>query len=236
MNLDWSILFEGEIPGLILGGLLTTVQLGLYALVLAVFLGLLFSLARLSKYRVLRVLTTVIVDFVRSTPPLVQLLFWYFGASYIFPQASYQWLVEHNLKFSIAVIGLGVYTAAFISEVLRSGVRSLPKGQMEAALTVGLSHIQALRYVIFKQVLRITILPLINEFLSLMKNTSLAVAIGVAELSFVASTLQDKTFRVVEVFTAVTVIYLALSLLITMSARVVGRRMRLGAEHGVRAR
>ena len=229
MDLDWTVLIEGGVPRLILAGLATTVQLTVYATILALVLGTILALLRNSRFRAIKTVSTWIVDFVRSTPPLVQLLFWYFGASYIFPQATYYWLVQNDLKFSIAIIGLGLYQSAFIAEVIRSGLQSVPRGQMEAALTVGLSKMQAMGYVIFHQVLRITLLPLINELLSLMKNTSLAVAIGVAELTYVASELQDRTFRVVEAFTAITVIYLILSLSITFGSKFIGRRLKVGS-------
>lgn len=231
MNLDWSILIEGNTPERILGGLAITVQLAIFSLGLALVLGIFLALARFVKWPVIGTAATIVVDFVRSTPPLVQLLFWYFGASFIFPEPFYRWLVDHNLKFSVAVIGLGIYTSAFIAEVLRSGVQSLPRGQLEAAFSVGLTQLQGSRYVIFPQVLRIVTLPMINEFLSLTKNTSLAVAIGVAELSFVATSLQDRTFRVIEVFTAITIIYLLLSLTITFTSKLAARRLKLDYSH-----
>jgi len=104
VDLDWTVLIEGGVPRLILAGLATTVQLTVYATILALVLGTILALLRNSRFRAIKTVSTWIVDFVRSTPPLVQLLFWYFGASYIFPQATYYWLVQNDLKFSIRVV------------------------------------------------------------------------------------------------------------------------------------
>ena len=113
------------------------------------------------------------------------------------------------------MIALTIYTSAFIAEDIRSGVRSIPKEQMEAARSSGFSYVRSMRYIILPQAVRLTIPPLINQFLNLMKNSSLAMTIGVAELMYQARQVESYTFKGFEAFTAATVVYLAMSFTIT---------------------
>ena len=113
------------------------------------------------------------------------------------------------------MIALTIYTSAFIAEDIRSGVRSIPKEQMEAARSSGFSYLRSMQYIILPQAVRITIPPLINQFLNLTKNSSLAMTIGVMELTYQARQVESYTFKGFEAFTAATLVYLALSIIIT---------------------
>jgi polar amino acid transport system permease protein len=124
-------------------------------------------------------------------------------------------MVRQDFEFAAAVIALTIYTSAFIAEDIRSGVRSIPKEQMEAARSSGFSYIRSMQYIILPQAVRLTIPPLINQFLNLMKNSSLAMTIGVAELMYQARQVESYTFKGFEAFSAATLVYLALSFLIT---------------------
>ena len=125
------------------------------------------------------------------------------------------WLLRQDFEFAAAVIALTIYTSAFIAEDIRSGVRSIPKEQMEAARSSGFSYIRSMQYIILPQAVRLTIPPLINQFLNLMKNSSLAMTIGVAELMYQARQVESYTFKGFEAFSAATIVYVAISFTIT---------------------
>jgi polar amino acid transport system permease protein len=145
----------------------------------------------------------------------VQIFFWYFGSYKILPMVVNDWLNSMNFEFAAAVIALTIYTSAFIAEDIRSGVRSIPKEQMEAARSSGFSYLRSMYYIILPQAVRLTIPPLINQFLNLTKNSSLAMTIGVAELTYQARQVESYTFKGFEAFTAATLVYLGISLIIT---------------------
>jgi polar amino acid transport system permease protein len=173
------------------------------------------AVMRMSRVLPIRWFAAGYLEFFRNTPLLVQIFFWYFGAYQILPQQVNDWLGKTDFEFTAAVIALTIYTSAFIAEDIRSGIRSIPKEQMEAARSFGLSYIGAMRYVILPQAIRIIVPPLINQFLNLTKNSSLAMTIGVAELTYQARQVESYTLRPYEPFLAATFIYLALSLAIT---------------------
>ena len=131
------------------------------------------------------------------------------------PEAVNDWLNQWPFEFVAAVIALTVYTAAFIAEDIRSGIRAVPREQMEAARSQGFSYLAAMRFVILPQAVRVTIPPLIGQFLNATKNSSLAMTIGVAELTYQARQIESVTFKGLEAFTAATLIYLLVSLTIT---------------------
>jgi len=133
----------------------------------------------------------------------------------VLPAVANDWLVKQDFEFAAAVIALTIYTSAFIAEDIRSGVRSIPKEQMEAARSSGFSYIRSMQYIILPQAVRLTIPPLINQFLNLMKNSSLAMTIGVAELMYQARQVESYTFKGFEAFSAATLVYVAISFTIT---------------------
>jgi polar amino acid transport system permease protein len=163
------------------------------------------------------------LELFRNTPLVVQIFFWYFGSNKLLPDAVNEWLNATNFEFAAAVIALTFYTSAFIAEDIRSGVLAIPKEQMEAARSSGLSFLQSMRFIILPQAVRLTIPPLVNQFLNLTKNSSLAMTIGVAELTYQARQVESYTFKGFEAFTAATVVYLALSLAITGLVHVYNR-------------
>jgi polar amino acid transport system permease protein len=212
---DWAIVTSGQYFEWILAGLRVTIQLSLVSIALAFILGLLIAVMRMSQNAPIRWFAMGYLEFFRNTPLLVQIFFWYFGSDKILPQAARDWLYSVNFEFAAAVIALTIYTSAFIAEDIRSGVRSIPKEQMEAARSSGFSYVRSMLYIILPQAVRITIPPLINQFLNLAKNSSLAMTIGVAELTYQARQVESYTFKGFEAFTAATLVYLAISLVIT---------------------
>ncbi len=130
-------------------------------------------------------------------------------------------------EFAALVAGLAVYTSSFIAEIIRGGILAVSRGQMEAARSLGLSYQQGLRHIVLPQALRILIPPLGNQFLSLTKNSSLALGIGFAEFLTAANTVSSQTFRSLEAFTAVTLGYLVISLVISAALNLIRARLAL---------
>jgi len=211
MNLDWSIL-SGEAGGLILQGLAGTLKLSGWSLLFAFLIGLAFGIVRWIGSRWTEPFCWLYVEFSRNTPPVVQILFWYFSASYILPRWLFLEFRNIGYEFAAAVLALSIYHGAFIAEVVRAGLNAIAKGQYEAARALGLGFAQTLHHVALPQAIRIAIPPLVNEATALIKNTSLAMAIGVIELTYQYKHIDTFMFRGVEALAAVTVIYLVLCL------------------------
>jgi polar amino acid transport system permease protein len=226
-TLDFGIVLSGEYRDWLIEGTITTLKLSGISLVLALALGTAVAVCRLAPFKPLNWLAAIYVEFVRNTPLLVQMLFWYFGSTQLLPESVTDWLYQGNFEFAAAAVALIMYTAAFISEDVRSGIRSIPREQMEAARASGFTFLQAMRFVVLPQALRITVPPLINQALNLTKNSSLAMAIGVAELTYRTREIESYTFKTFEAFAACTLIYLVLSLTITFAGLAYERRLRL---------
>ena len=212
---DWAIITSGKYFEWLVSGLKITIELSAVSIALSFILGLLIAVMRMSNAAPIRWFAHSYLEFFRNTPLLVQIFFWYFGSYQVLPESVNEWMYEHNFEFVSAVIALTIYTSAFIAEDIRSGVRSIPKEQMEAARSSGFSYLRSMQYIILPQAVRITIPPLINQFLNLAKNSSLAMTIGVAELTYQARQVESYTFKGFEAFTAATLVYLAISLVIT---------------------
>lgn len=224
MNLDWSILLE-EPGAFLLAGFQVTLKLAAWSLFFAFLIGLAFGVLRWLRLRWAEPICWLYVEFGRNTPPVVQILFWYFSASVILPRPVFLELRDFGYEFSAAVVALSIYHGAFIAEVIRAGLNSVPKGQFEAGRALGLAFRQSLSYVILPQAIRIAIPPLVNEATALVKNTSLAMAIGVAELTYQYKYIDIFYFRGVEALAAVTIIYLALCLATAGVGRLIDRTL-----------
>jgi len=161
------------------------------------------------------------------------MFFWYFGVPPLLPRPVRDWLFNHGAEFWAGMFALGVYHGARMSEVIRSGIQSIPKTQFEAAVAMGLTTFQAYRLVILPIALRLIVPPATNESLNLLKNSSIALTISVAELTFQTRQIETYTAKAIEALTAGTVIYLALCLVI---AWVMGRVERRFAIPGLIAR
>ncbi len=209
---DWSILWTGESGRWLLSGLITTLELSVLAWLLAVVLGIVSGALRTVKLWPLRAAATFYVEFFRNVPLLVWMFFWYFAVPPLLPEPIREFLLEHSLEFWAAVCALGVYSGARFSEVLRSGIQSIPRTQFEASVASGLTTLQAYRYVILPVALRLIIPPGTSESLNLLKNSSVALTISVAELTFQTRQIETYTAKAIEALTAGTVIYLVLCL------------------------
>ena len=212
---DWSVITSGQYHDWLVSGLKVTLQLSLAGIILSFLLGLIVAVMRMSHLKLFRWSACVFLEFTRNTPLLVQIFFWYFGSYKLLPTAVNEWLNNTGFEFAAGLIALTIYTSAFIAEDIRSGVLSIPKEQMEAAQSSGFSYLRSMQYIILPQAVRITIPPLVNQFLNLAKNSSLAMTIGVMELTYQARQVESYTFKGFEAFTAATVVYLAISVVIT---------------------
>ena len=215
---DTQMLLSGSYHDMLVAGLAMSLQLLFYALWIALPLGVVVALCRLSPYAALRWLGATYVEVVRSIPLLAQMLFWYFGVPELLPAAWKEALYAGPVEAICAVLALGVYTAAYMAEDIRSGIRAVPAVQMEAARALGLGHLRTMRLVILPQALRITVPPLISQTLNMWKGTSIATVIGAAELMYQAGQVESASFRSFESFAFASAAYLAVSLLITALA------------------
>ncbi len=213
-DFDWAVLWEYR--GLLLQGLVITLQLSVVSVILSTVFGVIFGIMRLSKNVVVRMIASAYVEFFLNTPLIIQLFFWYFALPMVFPESVQAWLWAHNYEFVSGVIGLTIYTSTFIAEAVRAGIQSISHGQTEAALSSGLTGFQTLWYVILPQAVKVVIPPICNQFLNLIKNSSLAMTIAVPELTYQAQAVEAYTFRGFEAFTAATLIYIALTLTVSL--------------------
>lgn len=221
---DWSILW-GEGGGLLLQGALVTLELAVLSLVLALILGFLFGVLRWSQFGPLKPFCWLYVELLRNTPPLVQILFWYFSATVILPPSLLLVLRDWGFQFIAVVFALGLYHSGFVAEIVRGGLNAIPRGQYEAAEAIGFSFRQSVRYVLLPQLVRIIAPSIVNESVSLIKNTSLALAIGVADITYQARHIDYTSFRGVEALTATTLFYLVVCTSIAGFGHLLQRRL-----------
>ncbi|NPV53046.1 MAG: amino acid ABC transporter permease [Firmicutes bacterium] len=216
MGLDFSILLEKPYFEWLLSGLLTTLKLTGVAIAGSTALAVILIVLRMSGQRVLGSIVKAYVHFFRNTPFPVQILFWYFAFPTVLPGGVRTYLYDRNFEFIAASVALILYTSAYISEHFRSGINAIPKSQMESALSTGLTYMQSMRYIILPQAFRLSLPPLISEYLSIAKNSSVAMTIGVAEITAMSRRVESYTFRAYESFTVATSVYLILSLLTSL--------------------
>ncbi len=213
---NWKLVLTGEYGQWILQGLWITLEISFVSIVLSMLLGTIIAVFRLSRVKPLVWFSATFTEFFRNTPLLVQIFFWYFGSYAILPDAVNKWLYKQDFEFAAGVISLTVYTSAFIAEEIRSGIFSIPKNQLEASRACGLSFLQAMSFVVLPQAFRIIIPPLISQFLNVIKNSSLVMTIGVMDLTYMARQIESYTFHGFEAFTVSTLIYLVISLIVSL--------------------
>ena len=209
---NWSVLWSGQSGGWLLHGLLLTLAISVLAWVLAAVLGIVSGAMRTVPWKPLRVIATFYVEFFRNVPLLVRMFFWYFGVPPLLPRVVQDWLFNHSAEFWAGMFALGVYHGARMSEIIRAGILSIPRTQFEAAVAMGLTTFQVYRLIIVPIALRLIVPPATNDSLNLLKNSSVALTISVAELTFQARQVETYTAKAIEAFTAGTVIYLVLCL------------------------
>ncbi|MDH5204645.1 MAG: ABC transporter permease subunit [Hylemonella sp.] len=228
--------FDSERPywRAFLAGVFNTLRVAITGILLTTLLGTLLGIGRTSHNLLVRTVCTVYVEIFRNIPVLLQLLMWYLVLAVALPpfDAPYNWgvfqldknglawmvgtegdtLFTFSPEFLAVLLGLTLYTASFVAEVVRAGITSVPQGQGEAAASLGLSRGQTMRYVMLPQALRVIIPPMTNQYLNLTKNSSLAVAIGYPDVVSIANTALNQTGRAVECIAVIMTVYLITSL------------------------
>ena len=202
-------------------GLLTTLEISALTAVLATLLGFGVAAARASRQRAAWMPAAAYVSLFRNTPLLVQLLFWYFGLPALFPEGMMEWLNSvHTIgiaglsltwpsyEFLAALMGLVLYSTAYVSEEIRAGIGGVGPAQSQAGAALGLNRLQVLRYIVLPQAVRIATPPLLGQYMNILKNTSLTMAIGLAELSYTSRQVEAETFRTFQAFGVATFMYI----------------------------
>ena len=214
MNLDFSVVLT-KIP-ILLEGCVVTLQISFFALLLGMIFGIAGALCRISANRALNSLAFMYVWVIRGTPVMVQLFILYFGL----PQLGIK------LPSMVAgVLGLAINTGAYVTEIIRAGIQAVDKGQMEAALAVGMSFRQAMVRIIGPQATKICIPPLVNQFIMTLKNSSIASLVTITELFRTGEQIIYTTFRSFEVYMAVAVLYLLMNSVFMIIADRLERKM-----------
>jgi len=218
MNLDFSPVSDG-LPYLV-KGVGVTIAVTACALILGCAVGLLIGIARLNpKQRVVYGLSSAYVNFFRGTPLLVQLFLLFYG------------LPQFNIylpAFLCGVLGLGLYSGAYVSEIVRGSIMSIDKGQVEAARSIGMSSSQAMRKIVLPQAALRMIPPLGNEFIALIKNSALVSLLTISDLMHEAQIIISTSYRSLEVYLAVALVYLILTNIMSIALKNVETRMRAG--------
>ena len=227
INFDFGMLMHKDHISAILSGVWVMLEMTLLAWLLAVSVGIILATLRMTNSRIAKAFVASYVEFHQNVPMLVHIFLWYFGFPALLPVAMQNWVNGQDSGFYFATIAIGLVMAAYISEALRGGIRSIPAAQFEAARALGLSYLQTARKVIFPQACRIALPPMVSHTVLLFKNTSLAMAIGVAELTYVTREIENTTFKTFEIYLLSTVIYLSISLLILATGSWLESRWRL---------
>ncbi len=212
-QLDPSIIIK-HLP-LFLKGVFLTVEISFFAILIGLPIGILAAVGRTSRFKILNLVGAVYVEVFRNTPLLIQIFIIFFGLPGIGIKLS---------PYVSGLIALVLYVGAYNTEVIRAGLEAVPRGQIEAAKSLGLTGVQTFLYVIIPQTLRISLPALGNNWVALVKNSSLVSVIGMVELTWVALDLNALTFRSFELFGAATIFYLILIfILINIQSYVEGR-------------
>ena len=227
-NFDWGVLWRQPYGVWLLQGLWLTIKIGFVAWIIAFFLGICVGTLRVTPWGWLRFLSTAYTEVFRNIPFLVQLFFWYYAGPMIFGEA---WGRQINqivgLNFYVAILALGLYTASRVAEHLRAGFASISPDQYQAVLSTGMTQYQMYRYVIIPYALRIILPPLTTEFLTIFKNSSVAMTIGVAELTFMSYRIDAETFHGLEATTGAMAIYLALGLTVVRAMGIIENKFKI---------
>lgn len=213
--MNWSVIYQ-NLP-LFFRGIRVTLSVSFFALLLSIPIGTVAGLFRVSRFRVLRAAAALYVEFFRGVPLLVLLIWIFFVLGRFFRLTPY-WS---------AVSGLGIFSGAFVAEIVRSGVQSVPKGQMEAARASGMTYLEAMRYVILPQALRKVLPPMASQFIILVKDSSLVSVISIVDLSMVAKNLVATTFRSIEVWTFAAMLYFCVTYGLSQLIAFCERRFRM---------
>ncbi len=227
---NWHIFLEpapngtGTYLDMLLSGLLLTIETAICAWIIALVIGSIMGVLRTLPSKTASWIGFCWVEFFRNMPLLVQLFIWFFVLPELLPRSWGLWLKQMpHAPFYTASIGVGLFMSARVTEQTRAGINALPRGQRLAATALGLTTAQSYRYVLLPMAFRIMMPPLTSEFLSTIKNTSVAITIGLIELTGEARAMQEFSFQVFEAFTAATLLYLVVNIVVVIAMRFLER-------------
>ena len=233
-NWNWRIFWELSPDGVhtywdtLVSGLLWTLATSLTGWVMALALGIVVGTLRTLPNAWVRRAGTAYVELFRNIPLLVQMFLWFFVMPELLPKAAGDWLKAlPNAPFVTAVICLGFFTSARVAVQVTAGIEALAGGQRLAALALGLTRAQAYRHVLLPLAVRIILPPLTSEFLNIIKNSSVALTIGLMELTASARAIQEFSFQVFEAFSAATLIYVVANIIVVAGMALLERRLAL---------
>ena len=208
---------------LLLTGAAVTIEITALSITLGIIIGLFAGIARISKIRLIRYAAAVYVDFFRGTPLLVQIFIIYFALPLLTGQR-----ID---PFIAAITACGINSGAYVAEIFRAGITSVDKGQMEAGRSLGMTWVDTMRYIIIPQAFRRVIPPLGNEFIALLKDSSLVSVIGFEELTRNGQLIIARTYGAMEIWLSVAVIYLIMTLSISRFVAYLEKRWRISDKH-----
>ena len=208
---------------LLLTGAAVTVQITALSVLIGIIIGLFVGIARISTYRVVHLIAAVYVDFLRGTPLLVQIFLVYFALPVVTGQR-----ID---PFVAAIAACSINSSAYVAEIFRAGIQSIDAGQMEAGRSLGMSWLQTMRYIIVPQAARRVIPPLGNEFIALLKDSSLVSVIGFEELTRRGQLIIARTYASLEIWLCVAIIYLAMTVSISRLVAWLERRYKIDDQH-----
>jgi glutamate/aspartate transport system permease protein len=235
-NWNWGILLAPEPGGTgtylyyLVVGLGWTLATALAAWVIALLVGAVVGTLRTTPYAWIVRLGNAYVEIFRNVPLIVQMFLWFFVVPELLPKGLGDWVKQMPPPWGSylpAVLCLGIYTSVRIAEQVRSGINSLPRGQRMAGTALGLTLGQSYRYVVLPQAFRIILPPLTSESMNIIKNSSVALTIGLLELTGRARAMQEFSFKVFEAFAAATVIYLLTNMVVVFAMRALEKKVRV---------
>nr|WP_312578734.1 amino acid ABC transporter permease [Sedimentibacter sp.] len=212
MTLNWSVVTQNL--GIFFEGAALTLQISALALIISIPIGVIIGLLRVSSNKILSLIAALYVEFMRGVPLLVLLIWIYFVMGQFLNLGAY-WS---------AVLGLAIFSGAFIAEIVRSGIQSVPRGQLEAARSSGMSYMQAMMLVILPQAVRTVLPPMASQFIILIKDSSLVSTISVVDLTLVGKNLVATTFRSLEVWTFIALLYFVMTFTLSQIIRYFERK------------
>jgi polar amino acid transport system permease protein len=209
-HFDWSVLWAYRFD--LLTGVFLTIELSVAAIVISLFIGAFVGVMRTTSSILAQDLSYLYIEVMRNIPPIVKVFFLYFATGLD--------------AFSATLLGITIHQSAYIAEAVKAGIQSLAVGQSESAAASGLSAFQTIRYIMLPQAIRIVAPPIASNFIEIIKNSSIGVTVGLAELTYQAKAINAETFRGFEAATAITLIYLCMTLLVPLTMRLFQSRLR----------
>ncbi len=210
---DWSVITDNL--DIFWVGMLLTLKISAISLLFAIPLGIIVGIGRISKNRIIYFLSSTYVEIMRGIPLIVILIWIYFVLGQFLKLGS----------FWGSIFSLSIFSAAFIAEIVRGGIQSIPKGQMEAARSSGMSHLQAMKLIILPQAIRKTLPPMASQFILLIKDSSLVSTISAVDLTLKATNLAAVSYRYIEIWSFVAVLYFAMTFILSLIIRQFEKRL-----------